>query len=259
MAEAKAFSFLGGTLLSYSCEFSEFGNKNQDSIAFFELSDDSGVLVLTDGIGGSRGGDQASFTIIDTFLKELKKPSELGLFSRAFDLCQEANKNVKSLNIGAGATLSAVFIENSKALLINVGDSPIYHFSATGQLKNQSINFSVGGFMEKVQLRPSDSPKRLIEESNHLITYIGAEFPSLFSMGPIDLNPRDILLLCSDGISENISNSFLNKTIAENEIEAKANKIIEEAKKTMSTDQGKPDDHSLILLDFSKVELKKPL
>lgn len=259
MTEARAYPFLGGTLLTFSSEFSDFGNKNQDSIGFFELSNDSGVLVLTDGIGGSRGGDQASATIVDTFLKELQKPSEKSLFSRAFEICLEANKNVKALNIGAGATLSAVFIEDSKALLINVGDSPIFHFSATGQLKNQSINFSVGGFMEKIQLRPIDSPKRLVEESNHLITYIGAEFPSLFSMGPIELNPRDILLLCSDGISENIGNNFLNKTISENEIEAKANKIIEEAKKTMSTEQGKPDDHSLILLDFSKNELKKPL
>ena len=195
MTEAKAFPFLGGTLLSYSSEFSEFGNKNQDSIAFFELSDELWSTSSCRRNWGLKRWRSSITTIIDTFLKELKNPSEMSLFSRAFEICQEANKNVKSLNIGAGATLSVVFIEKSKALLINVGDSPIYHFSATGQLKNQSINFSVGGFMEKVQLRPSDSPKRLIEESNHLITYIGAEFPSLFSMEPIELNPRDIILL----------------------------------------------------------------
>lgn len=256
MKEAQPFSFLGGTLLCFSSDYEEFGKKNQDSIGFFELTEKSGVLVLADGIGGTRGGDQASKSILETFEDLLKKHSKLDLLESAHYICLEANKRIKALNLGAGSTLSAVFINDSRGLMLNVGDSPIFHFSATGQLKNQSINFSVGGFMEKIQLRPTDSPKRLIEESNHLITYLGAEVPSFFIQGPFDINPRDILLLSSDGISENISNNFLSKTISENEIEAKGKKIIEEAKKCMRTDQGSPDDHSLLLLDFSKLELK---
>ena len=66
--------------------------------------------------------------------------------------------------------------------------------------------------MEKIQSRLSDSPKRLIEESNHLITYIGPT-SSLFLLDQLDINPRDILLICTDGISENIGSNFLNKTI----------------------------------------------
>jgi len=250
--------FLGGTLFCFSSECEDIGNKNQDSLGYFELSETSGVLVVSDGIGGARAGDQASTIILETFEKELKKIKG-SLFQAAYEICIEANKNVKNLNLGAGATLSAVFIEDSRAIMINVGDSPIYHFSATGQLKNESLNFSVGGFMEKIQLRLNEAPKRLSAEINHLITYMGAESPSFFITGPIDLNPRDIFLVCSDGISENISKNFLASTICENEIEAKGRKIIEEAKKVMSTDQGKPDDHSILLLDFSKVELQKPL
>jgi PPM family protein phosphatase len=256
MENAESSPFLGGTLLCYSSEYEEFKNKNQDSIGFFELTETSGVLVISDGIGGSRGGDQASKSILDTFAQELSKNINDELFDRAYQICINANKNVRSLNLGAGATLSAVFFNNSKALIISVGDSPIYHYSATGQLKNESISFSVGGFMEKIQLRPTEAPKKLTEESNHLLTFVGGEVPSLFSQGPFDIKPRDIFLLCSDGISENITMNFLNKTISENEIESKGKKIIEEAKKTMRAANGKPDDHSLILLDFSKIELK---
>lgn len=252
-----ASPFLGGTIVYYSAPFSGFNNKNQDSIAAIQIDSSTGVLIVADGIGGSRGGDLASSCIIDTFSDELKKTSPNDLLIQALPLCQKANTNVRNLNIGAGSTITALFIHQDKGLLINCGDSPAFHFSATGQEKRKTIRFSVGGFVEQLVLKPTELPKRIIDESNHLINYCGSEVANFMIQGPFEINPRDTFLLCSDGISENIDENFLTSTISENEIQAKAKKILAKAHLTMSKENGCPDDHSFILLDLSKVEVEQ--
>jgi serine/threonine protein phosphatase PrpC len=256
MEAPQASPFLGGTIVYFSSPFSGYDNKNQDSIAAIQIDPFTGVLIVADGIGGARGGDLASSSIIDTFNQILQNTGPKELLEKALSICQQASNEVKNLNIGAGSTITALFIHRDKGILINCGDSPAFHFSATGQEKRRTIRFSVGGFMEQLQIKPAETPKRLINEKNHLINYTGSEAPSFYVQGPFEINPRDKFLLCSDGISENIDDSFLTSTISENEIQAKAQKILSKARVTMSGDSGCPDDHSFILLDLSKVEVE---
>jgi PPM family protein phosphatase len=208
-------------LIPSNCQHIGERKRQEDSFGFTDLGDtclvkDCGVLaVVADGMGGLAKGDRASQVAVNMFLEEYKSRSEgvpLGQFllrtvhranCAVFDLAFDG-KTESDL----GTTLVAVAIHRGKMHWVSVGDSRIYHYKnkTLEQLNKEhiyatrlKIDVDNGLITEK---EANEHPER-----SYLTSYLGlAELTEVdYSVEPVDLEPGEVVLLCSDGLTNTLS------------------------------------------------------
>jgi len=114
-------------------------SENQDAFAVRRTPDGGTLLVVADGMGGHKGGADASRIAVDVFLKEAEQAQEISP-DRMEHGIHEANRIVfneaeqdSSLK-GMGTTLVASYLKEGKGIVINLGDSRGYLFG-NGELR----------------------------------------------------------------------------------------------------------------------------
>lgn len=205
---------------------------NEDN---YLVKEEIGFFAVCDGLGGHAAGEVASQIAVDTLEAELEEwagePSE-----RLREAIAEANRRIlqdQHLNPerqGMGTTLSAVWIpssDNSKAWIGHIGDSRIYRFS-DGQLDQVTEDHSPlyrlykQGTIDKEALRHHPQ-KNLIERSLGLSLAVTSD---IFS---IEIQPGDRLLLCTDGLTDCVSDEQIAKIMAQSPWDELASQFVEHA------------------------------
>ncbi|MEM7645703.1 MAG: protein phosphatase 2C domain-containing protein [Pseudomonadota bacterium] len=112
-------------------------SKNEDNLL---VSEDMGLFVVADGMGGHKGGDMASRLAIEAMGEVVKTHREEHTFlspramleegyteasSRIFEKSQENNQMLK----GMGTTLVTAYVHENEIFVANVGDSRAYFFN----------------------------------------------------------------------------------------------------------------------------------
>lgn len=181
-----------------------------------KLIEESGMLaVVADGMGGLACGEDASRVAVMVFLREymLKEPEKtvperlkqalVSTNTAVFDLAYQ-----NGMELDLGTTLIAVSICDQFMHWVSVGDSRIYHFRKDILTRLTIEHIYRNKLMEDVH-------KGLLsfeEAENHpegayLTSYLG--LPSLLeidkSSEPLPLEEGDRVLLCSDGLSNTLS------------------------------------------------------
>jgi PPM family protein phosphatase len=177
------------------------------------------LFILADGAGGQGGGDVAAQTAVAAATAEFR---ELPLFTPdTLQRCiAKADAAVRDKQTQGGhlshmaCTGVALLIsyQRSQALLTNLGDSRAYVFRGD-QIIAQSYDHSLVQRFIDAGLYPLDKlrqhPKR-----NVLYASLGANpegvLPYL-SETPVDLQPGDGVLLCSDGVWELLDETLLTQ------------------------------------------------
>jgi PPM family protein phosphatase len=173
------------------------GGQNEDSIGWHELD---GLWFVADGMGGHASGDVASRIVKETLLgSALKEP-----LGAAVRLAHEAVAAAAASNAAynnMGSTLVAARIVNGKAQIAWVGDSRAYLWRG-GTLRQLTRDHS---FLEVLREQEQLSETQLRGHPNrNLVTQtlgIGAPEPSQVEE---PLRRRDWLLLCSDGLNDEL-------------------------------------------------------
>ncbi len=190
---------------------------NEDSLDECEVFDAVRLFMLADGAGGQGGGDVASKSAI-----EAARAVFLGLpvfSSDTLRLCMEkadeaicAKQKTESKLANMASTFVALMVnyELGEALVGNLGDSRCYIFRG-GQIIVQSYDHSLvqrfveAGMFPLEKLR--DHPRR-----NVLYASLGAnseKIPPFTTKVPIQLQPGDGAMLCSDGVWELLDEATL--------------------------------------------------
>lgn len=199
--------------------------ENQDSSSFSVISPSCVWAVICDGMGGARGGKFASSTAV-TFISEYisreyrEDMSEEQLGEMLVAAVEEANTYLfhkasedEELS-GMGTTCDLAFVRDEVVHVVHVGDSRTYAIRGGKILQLTEDHSVVQEMVRSGELTPEQAQnhpnKNLITRALGVavevhIDYIEAEF----SYG-------DILLLCSDGLSNYVSKSDMVKTAHEN-------------------------------------------
>jgi len=205
---------------------------NEDS---FLVREDLGLSVVCDGLGGHAAGEIASSLAVAALGEHLHRESSnpLKLLSEAVE---DANRRIlkdqqlHSDRLGMGTTLSALWFcfENpSSACIAHIGDSRIYRFR-NGLLEQITEDHSPvfrlykEGALSKDQLRMHPQ-KNLIERSLGLSTHLLCEFFT------IDALPGDLFVLCTDGLSDCLSDSDIARICKDSPWDALANSLVKAA------------------------------
>ena len=170
------------------------------------------LFIVADGMGGHANGQEASRIAIQTMtqsvLQNMVTSTELTdtLFSKILvHGVQQANMTIWQSNQEKGAnmgtTLTAALVIGSKAYVVNVGDSRTYMYRQGKGLSQITRDHSLVARLVASGLIASDDiythPERNLVERG-----LGDRRSVAVDYFTVDLQARDWLLLCSDGLWE---------------------------------------------------------
>jgi protein phosphatase len=198
---------------------------NQDSFAVVlagsqEQWEQRGHLfVVADGMGAHAAGELASKLATDsvplTYHKLLDRPPHEALCQAVCD----ANAQIHSRGMasddfrGMGTTISALVLLPDKAFVAHVGDSRVYRLRAR-QIEQLTFDHSLVWELRAAgQIAPGDAPNYI--PKNIITRSLGPNPEVQVDLeGPLALEPGDIFLLCSDGLSGQVSDPELGKILS---------------------------------------------
>lgn len=201
---------------------------NEDYIQNMKVSEKSHLFVLADGMGGHQKGDVASKTaaeaVVDYFRRHIEIIQKLyreedtekvrEFVKRAIMF---ANEKVYKMSLeedmkGMGTTLVVTYIMESKAMIANVGDSRAYSYRGAKLTQLTTDNSYV---QELVQLGViTEEEARNHEKKNMITRAIGTELDLEIDFYELPLEKNDIILMCSDGLSNMVEPSDMEEILA---------------------------------------------
>ena len=218
---------------------------NEDAVAVTSGADWH-LLAVADGMGGHAAGDVASEAALEAFtdyvaarVDEAAPADVLEAGARAAnDHLREMVTEDRSLE-GMGTTLVAALVADRTATLVNVGDSRAYHVTADA-IEQVTVDQSlVRQLVESGQITEAEAETH--PQRNVVAQALGTEDSVDPDTG--DLTPSGTMLLCSDGLSEEVEASAIHELVTEaDSLAAAADALIERA-----NDNGGSDNVSVVL------------
>lgn len=251
---------------------SERMTSSQDASEFvivsrkWEVEDEGIVLAVSDGMGGALAGEVASQMAVETIWQRLgnddpdktlsPNESALSLVEKLYDATVYANHLIHRQGRtdpqynGMGATFTGVGITLDGADLIQVGDSRGYlirNAKIYQVTKDQSL---VQQLIDSQQISPEEAETHALK--NVILQALGAQnevYPVPARLAP---QREDILLLCSDGLSNKLPAEDLLRIVNENleNLETACAFLIKEA-----NERGGEDNITVILARLTGSDL----
>lgn len=242
----------GGTMVAFTSRAPDKATDNEDSVAAIPYGPDAVVLIVADGAGGLPGGRRASQTAVQSLQESLNVAMSETMLLRTAILngIESANEAVLALGNGSATTMTVVTIEGKVARSYQVGDSEALVVGQMGRIRSQTMAHSPTGFA--VEAGVLDQRAALHHEERHLVSNFIGTTDMRVDMGPgIRLNPRDTILLASDGLTDNVHIHEITDLIRKGPMDAAVKSITGLARRRMTVETihqpSKPDDLSVIL------------
>lgn len=258
MADVASFEFLGGNVAVFTTRSPNKDTANEDVAALWPVGQTSGVLAVADGLGGHAGGERASRLAAEALQKSLQEAVPEGEASDAeavelraaiLNGLEAANDSVRDLGTGAATTMALVEIQDRTIRPYHVGDSAILVTGQRGKLKFQTIPHSPIGYAVEAGLMKEEDA--IHHEARHVISnVIGSDQMRIEIGPPIEMAPRDTLLIASDGLFDNLLPNEIVETVRRGPLEEAVGDLVEVARQRMANHiegmPSKPDDLTVI-------------
>jgi protein phosphatase len=215
-------------------------SENQDSCGDFLHLAGARLLILADGMGGHKGGRQASRTCVDAFARVFQSQRggpEQQLrdgFSLANDEIYSAALEDESLR-GMGTTGVALLLAKDGTALVGwVGDSRAYRWRA-GRLEQLTEDHSlVAEWVRMGVLSQEEAAKH--PRRSELTRAIGVQPDVEAEVRPLDICPGDRFLLCSDGLSGLVAEPQIASILGGEDAERAVETLVDRANALGGTD-----------------------
>lgn len=202
-----------------------------------------GLYLLCDGMGGHDGGEVASALAVETLRKYFeanwhdKLPNEQSIREAVY-LANQAiyDENQQNSRLGSGrmgTTLVLVLLHGTEVAIAHVGDSRLYRFSRRQGLEQMTVDHEVGQREIQRGVEPAIAYAR--PDAYQLTQALGPRDEGFIKPDVkfFELNEDSILLLCSDGVTDNDLlelhwQSYLEPMLnVQSELEQSLNRLIE--------------------------------
>jgi PPM family protein phosphatase len=174
------------------------------------------LLSVSDGMGGAAAGEVASAMTVGALRSWLADTYAGGDVSHLRHAVVRASEEVKKAaevgeRHGMGATLSAVFVKGESAHIASVGDSRVYLIRGQRITLLTRDHTYVQYLVDNGALRREDAERSPFK--NVLLQAMGRESLMSIDLGSFELRRGDRFLLCSDGLSNKVSEKEMRDTI----------------------------------------------
>jgi protein phosphatase len=212
------------------------------------------LIVVADGLGGHQAGEVASRTIVDRFVSYFSRMGDRTLGTEAqTDWQEEVARVIHAVNAeiyhaaaadpyleGMGSTVVAGVIEGDRLHLANVGDSRAYLIN---QATIDQLSQDHSWVAEQVRAGMIDAKDARVHPRRNILTRAVGTLPEVQpDTWTFELDPGDQVLLCTDGLTNLVTNRELAKVTRAHPPARAAEKLVELARQ-----RGAPDNVTAVI------------
>ena len=179
------------------------------------------LLIVSDGLGGAAAGEIASEMAVKTILEKLiESPPGPDACKALADAIQTANRRIWDYakqnpeHAGLGATSTAVLVQGPSAYIAQVGDSRAY-LARGNRIKQLTKDQSYAQLLvDSGAITPEQAdsvPKNIIMQA------LGTSPTVKAAMTVATLSRGDVLILCSDGLSNKVTPDEIRRAADESD------------------------------------------
>lgn len=213
-------------------------DSNQDAYAVGEFSDEVVWSVVCDGMGGAAGGNIASALAVKvisdkinaSYRNEMRDSSIKNMLDSAltaanievFDFA-EAQPDLR----GMGTTVVCAIVRDNQAYIAHAGDSRAYVIN-NGDIRQITTDHSmVQNLLSMGKITKEEAENH--PNKNIITRAVGVDKAIEIDFEQIDLDDDDTLLLCTDGLSNYVSNDEMIELMSDGKHYAFADRLVQKA------------------------------
>ena len=232
---------------------SDAGKVRQNNEDCFIVDKEIGLFIVADGVGGHQGGEVASklgaLTIQQVIRERLAvqdKPEREAIIKEAIDQAHRAVSEKAADNhhlCGMGTTVVLGWFHYRRVYIAHVGDSRAYLINAKNITPLTEDHSVVAALLKAGKITPQEAKTH---KMRHVITQcLGIDEYAGPAIKSFPIKRGDILLLCSDGLTDMVEDHEIKKEVQEKRknLQSSANELIKLANK-----KGGRDNITLILI-----------
>jgi protein phosphatase len=216
------------------------------------VEEQGALFAVCDGMGGAAGGEVASAEAIEVLRAKLARPLTARhrssvLAQRLVDALRVAARTIRDHSLrepelnGMGTTATVAALVDELLLVAQVGDSRAYLLRA-GNLTQLTRDQTLARLLvERGQLTEEEALR--FEASNVILQAVGTSLHVDVDLRSVALRDRDVLLLCSDGLSGPVGDESIRRILVDEENPAAACDALVQA----ALDAGGPDNVTCIV------------
>jgi serine/threonine protein phosphatase PrpC len=208
------------------------------------------ICAVADGLGGYEGGEIASKAALEAFVrsvtesvnkqdKDAKKRDSDFITNMLIEAVKVANTEVyvqaQSGNRRMATTLAAVLILDTKAYVVNVGDSRVYSLDGDNLRRITADHSLVAELVASGTITPDEiytHPQR-----NMITRCLGVQSDVQSDTFIEDFKPGNSLMICSDGLWEMVRDNQIKEIILRSSsAQSACDSLVEEANKNGGVD-----------------------
>ena len=227
-------------------------NNNQDFVyaSNHKVGALNGLLIVADGMGGQAAGDLASRLCVEAMVDAIEASRQADAVKVLSEAIRSANRAVtqKAASdpdlMGMGTTLVAATPENGSLFVANVGDSRLYLLDDDRIEQITHDHSLVEEMVRAGKLRREQAKNH--PKKNIITRAIGEEGDPEIDFFDVSLNPGDIALLCSDGLTNMVEDEQIFRIVrGSGSLQEAGGKLIDAANRA-----GGRDNISVVLARF---------
>ena len=213
------------------------------------------LFVVADGMGGQNAGERASSYAVEVLLQSVRKGREknpVKVLRRAIESANDMvyqESTARESSRGMGTTMVAATICKDILYVANVGDSRLYVIN--NQIRQITRDHSL--VEEMVRLgKLTQEEGRNHPDKNIITRAVGAEETVRVDCFEEKIGIRDVVLLCSDGLTNMVSDEQIQQIIkTEKNLQKAAELLVETANRN-----GGRDNITVLLISRKSNEVK---
>lgn len=211
------------------------------------------TVAVFDGIGGADCGEFASLAAA-MLLKECDIKRITDINECIYELNNAVLVEVRKRKIrGMGSTAAVVHIEDNELHYANVGDSRIYLYDG-GQLEQLSVDHTRNQMLKDLGINDEELLKRYDHQLSQNLGISEDDFIIEPATGCRKLKDGDIVILCSDGITDVVSDIEIEELLSNNtgaDVQFITNNLFD-----LAIEKASRDNLSLIVLKSNYNEIE---
>ena len=219
------------------------GNYRKNNEDSYYIDPSEKLFVLADGMGGHLAGEKASAMATEIIAKNFEKLSENPNIQDIMDMTNESIKKANSEIFtksatnedyrGMGTTVVMGYVLDDTFVYSSVGDSRIYIIDSDINQITKDDSF-VNYLMEIGEITEDEA--KVHPKKNVLTKALGTNEDVEVIINNLKLKDKDIVLLCSDGHTNMVSNEKICEIVKNNSPKIARDKLIELALKNGGMD-----------------------
>lgn len=230
-------------------DIGNYRNVNEDSVGYYK-DDTIGIYVVADGMGGHNAGEIASKLAVDSVVEYLKnkdftednKVSLEKAIKQANKFIYNRAKNDISLS-GMGTTVTVCYIDKSKMIVGNVGDSRCYVIDKDNQIVKITKDHSL--VQQLIDDGSITEQEAAFHPNKNIITRALGTNPSVIvDTFEVDLKNIKKVILCTDGLTNDVTPEQICDIIIKNNCNDASKLLID-----LSKEKGGRDNISVIVFE----------